>query len=306
MPRSTSRSLVAMFFTNALTAAGGTTSVTGQEADCADAACTMPGGTTRLISAGSVTTVATLAITKTHIGNFMQGQIGATYTVTVSNTGVAATVGQVTMTETPPAGLTVTGMSGTGWVCNTSTCTRSDLLAGGASYPPITVTVNVAGNATSPVTNQVSVSGGGSAGVNATDATAISGAGPALTISKTHSGSFAQGQVGAQYTVTVTNNSGMSTSGLVTMTETPPAGLTVTGMSGTGWACNTSTCTRSDALSSGSSYPAITVTVNVAANATSPLVNQVSVSGVVVINRDFGSGYSYPLLIEDATITVKK
>ena len=33
---------------------------------------------------------------------------------------------------------------------------------------------------------------------------------------------------------------------------------------------------------------------------------QVSVSGVVVLNRDFGSGYIYPLLIEEASITVKK
>ncbi len=34
--------------------------------------------------------------------------------------------------------------------------------------------------------------------------------------------------------------------------------------------------------------------------------DQVAISGVVVVNRDFGSGYSYPLLIEDASITVKK
>ncbi len=34
--------------------------------------------------------------------------------------------------------------------------------------------------------------------------------------------------------------------------------------------------------------------------------DQVTISGVVVVNRDFGSGYSYPLLIEDASITVKK
>ena len=34
--------------------------------------------------------------------------------------------------------------------------------------------------------------------------------------------------------------------------------------------------------------------------------DQVSVSGVVAVNRDFGSGYSYPLLLEDATIAPKK
>lgn len=34
--------------------------------------------------------------------------------------------------------------------------------------------------------------------------------------------------------------------------------------------------------------------------------DQVAVSGVVVVNRDFGAGYSYPLLIEEASITPKK
>lgn len=39
---------------------------------------------------------------------------------------------------------------------------------------------------------------------------------------------------------------------------------------------------------------------------TAAVGDQVSISGVVVVNRDFGSGYSYPLLIEEASITPKK
>ena len=39
---------------------------------------------------------------------------------------------------------------------------------------------------------------------------------------------------------------------------------------------------------------------------TAAVGDQVSISGLVVINKDFGSGYSYPLLIEEATVTVKK
>jgi len=39
---------------------------------------------------------------------------------------------------------------------------------------------------------------------------------------------------------------------------------------------------------------------------TAKVGDQVTVSGVVVVNRDFGSGYSYPLLIEEASITAKK
>jgi hypothetical protein len=38
---------------------------------------------------------------------------------------------------------------------------------------------------------------------------------------------------------------------------------------------------------------------------TAKVGDQVAVSGVVVLNRDFGSGYVYPLLIEDATLTPK-
>lgn len=39
---------------------------------------------------------------------------------------------------------------------------------------------------------------------------------------------------------------------------------------------------------------------------TAAVGDQVAASGVVVLNRDFGSGYMYPLLIEEATITPKK
>ena len=34
--------------------------------------------------------------------------------------------------------------------------------------------------------------------------------------------------------------------------------------------------------------------------------DQVMISGVVVLNRDFGGGYKYPVLIEDASITPAK
>jgi uncharacterized repeat protein (TIGR01451 family) len=48
---------------------------------------------------------------------------------------------------------------------------------------------------------------------------------PALSVTKAHSGVFAQGQSNAAYTVTVSNAGGAaSTSGTVTVTETVPAG----------------------------------------------------------------------------------
>ena len=226
-----------------------------------------------------------LTIAKSHVGNFTQGQVGASYSITATNSGVAATSGTVTVVDTLPAGLTATAISGTGWSCvlGTLTCTRSDALAAGSSYPVITVTVTVANNAASSVTNSVSVSGGGqtnTANDTATDPTTVIQL-PDLTIAKSHVGNFTQGQVGATYSITATNSGFAATSGTVTVVDTLPAGLTATAISGTGWACvlGTLTCTRSNALAAGASYPVITVTVTVANNAAASVTNSVSVSG---------------------------
>ncbi|MGA9624175.1 MAG: DUF4082 domain-containing protein, partial [Bryobacteraceae bacterium] len=223
-----------------------------------------------------------MGIAASHAGNFTQGQTGAIYTITATNSGNAPTSGVVTVSETLPAGLTLVGMTGTGWTSSGNARTRSDALAAGAAYPAITVTVNVAANATSPQINAVSASGGGSGSANTTDSTTVvTPQTPAvLSIVASHTGNFAQGQTGATCLVTVTNQTGVSaTSGVVTVTETLPAGLTLVSMTGAGWTCSGNACARSDALAGGSSYAGITVTVNVAANASSPQVNSVSVSG---------------------------
>ena len=91
----------------------------------------------------------------------------------------------MTVVDTLPAGLTATAVSGTGWSCTlaTLTCTRSDALAAGASYPAVTVTVNVASTAPASVTNTATVSGGGDAnGANnsASDPTTITAASSGL------------------------------------------------------------------------------------------------------------------------------
>jgi len=69
----------------------------------------------------------------------------------------------VTVTDTVPSGLTASGIAGTGWSCTqpAGPCTRADALAAGGSYPPLTLTVNVAAGAPASVTNTASVSGGG-------------------------------------------------------------------------------------------------------------------------------------------------
>jgi uncharacterized protein (TIGR03437 family) len=168
--------------------------------------------------------VPSLTISKTHAGAFSQGQTGATYTVTVGNAASSApTSGAVTVSENPPTGLTVTSMAGAGWSCTTSTCTRSDVLNPGSSYPAITVTASVASNAPSQVTNQVTVSGGGSPLATANDVTNIV---PNLLAPTT--------------TTVVANPSTIDTTGFTTLTATviaagggpTPTGTVVFGLSG--------------------------------------------------------------------------
>ena len=57
-------------------------------------------------------------------------------------------------------------------------CTRSDPLAPGASHPVITLTVNVAANAPSPVVNLVAVQGGGDANGANNSASSVVNLGP--------------------------------------------------------------------------------------------------------------------------------
>ncbi len=339
-----------------------------------------------------VSQAADLTITKTHAGNFALGQVGATYTIAVKNSGNMATTGTVSVIDTVPNGLTATTISGTGWSCTqpAGPCTRADSLSPGASYPPISVAVTVAGNAPASVTNIATISGGGdSNGSNnsASDPTTIDmplpgcvlesahpyssntdftwtctlpgnpaaldvtfdartsveagadflyitdgngvgiagspftgtqlvgqtkhipgstvkihlvsdrrnedfgfkvtsivptgGTAPDLRIIKTHTGNFTVGQLSASYTLLVDNAGNGPSSGMVTVTDTIPAGLTPLSISGTGWLCTqpAGPCNRSDVLAPGSAYPVITLTVSVAPNAPGTVTNTASVTG---------------------------
>lgn len=230
-----------------------------------------------------------LAIAKSHSGNAVQGQTGFTYTITVSNVGTVPSSGTVTMQDVLPAGMTATALSGIGWSCNvgTLTCDRADALAAASSYPVITLTVNVAADAAPVVVNTATVANAGDtnpANDTAVDVTNVSpaAAGPDLTIAKTHSGNAKQGQTGFVYTITVRNVGAAATTGTVTVTDTLPPSMTATAISGSGWSCvvsATPTCTRSDALAAGGTYPVITLTVTVAGDAPASVTNTATVSG---------------------------
>jgi uncharacterized repeat protein (TIGR01451 family) len=221
-----------------------------------------------------------LAVSQTHSGNFAWGQTGAAYAITVTNAALAGpTTGTVTLTEVIPSGLTLVSMAGSGWSCSGNICSRGDPLGAGASYPPVTLIVNVAANALPQVTPAATVSGGGSPQAAAEDPTFVGATQAVLGIVSTHTGNFTQAQTNATYTLTVSNLAGAPTSGTVTVTENLPTGLTLGSMAGTAWACVANSCTRSDGLVSGAQYPTITVTVSVASNAPLLVTNKVSVDG---------------------------
>jgi hypothetical protein len=116
-----------------------------------------------------------LSVTKSHTGTFTQGST-AVWTITVNNTATgSSTNGTTTATDTLPSGTnngatygyTISGTpSGTGWTCSASTttvlsCTSSQVVAGGGSFNPISVTVNVPSTSPTSVSNTASAYGGG-------------------------------------------------------------------------------------------------------------------------------------------------
>jgi uncharacterized repeat protein (TIGR01451 family) len=243
-----------------------------------------------------------LTVSTAHSGRLRQGDSADAYTLTVSNAATAGpATGTVTVTDTLPPGLTPVEMTGDGWTCSLApaalpptssgrnappntyepqpACQRSDSLAPGSAYPPITLRVAVANNTQPAVTNTASVSGGGAAqSGTGTDPTTI-GQLPALVTSGYPSAGgilyapFTRGHSGANtYTIAVANDGYAATSAPVTLHADLPGGLTATSITAAGgWTCEvaTLTCTTKPGvrLAAGEQDQ---ITVNVAASDDAP------------------------------------
>jgi uncharacterized repeat protein (TIGR01451 family) len=179
-------------------------------------------------------TVADLAITKSHAGNFTVGTNGV-YTLTVRNNGPSDAAGTITVTDTLPAGLTYVSASGTGWTCGAAgqavTCTRPGPLTNGATAPSITLTVSVGAAAYPSATNTATVSNptfdNVAANNTANDITTV------ITSNLSTSTKTWQDMNGGdqnpgdtiQYTITLIETGGVAVSG-VSVSDTFPATLT--------------------------------------------------------------------------------
>lgn len=236
-----------------------------------------------------------LTISKTHTPtSFIRGSTG-TYTLTVGNTGTAATSGTITVTDTLPAGLsvsagsvTLSGTNAAAWSCSASgqtiacTSTTAIAISGSSTF---SFSVNVLASAPASVTNTATVSGGNEAAANAGNNTAndpTTTVGSAdLTLSKTASSTFVRGSTGT-YTLTVTNSGDAASSGTITVTDVLPTGLSYSGFSGAGWSCSASgqtvTCSSSSVLAvAGTS--SVELTVSIATTAPTSIDNTATVSG---------------------------
>ncbi|TMD68282.1 MAG: DUF11 domain-containing protein, partial [Chloroflexi bacterium] len=137
----------------------------------------------------------------------------------------------------------------------------------------------------------------------------VNGQASDLTIAKSHIDPFVRGTSGS-YSLVVSNIGTASTSGVVTVSDTLPAGLTPTSASGSGWSCGivaqVVTCTRSDVLLASGSYPAITVTVAVLQSAAGALTNTASVTGGGESNLSNDSASDPTTLASHADVGVTK
>lgn len=205
------------------------------------------------------------------------------YTLTVNNTGTAATSGMVSVTDVIPAGLSFVNATGTGWTCSAvgqnMTCTTSNqILVNGSNA--IILTVNPLSSGT--VVNNASVVGGGDSipYVSNNVITNINAAPtPNLVISKSGP---ATGTVGTNYnyTLTVNNTGTVASSGTITATDALPTGLIFVSGAGTGWSCaavgQIVTCTSTNAIIvNGTS----TINLTITPSQTGTYVNVASIIG---------------------------
>ena len=234
------------------------------------------------ISGLTITTLRpSLVTTVADSGAFTQGGSG-TITVGVADAKTAGPTDQpVTVTVPLPAGLTATAAAGTGWSCGIGTgqvtCTRSDALAPGVSYPPLTITTAVAKSATATI--PVTVTSGtpdqqvpsDNVSTHQIQVAVQAAPAPQVTTTITPVGTFASPGTGTYQANVTASAAGGPTAGTTTEVFNVPAGQTVTGAAGSGWNCTVNgqqvTCTTAATVQPGGSFPPVSIAVSIPAGA---------------------------------------
>ena len=103
-----------------------------------------------------------LTLSYSHPSLAYAGQALSSSIIVGNAASAGATSGTVIVTLSLPTNITLNSMSGDGWFCSDSACTRRDALAAGATYPPIVVNATLPWTANTQVTMTALVSGDGS------------------------------------------------------------------------------------------------------------------------------------------------
>jgi uncharacterized repeat protein (TIGR01451 family) len=155
--------------------------------------------------------------------------------------------------------------------------TRVVAVAAGASH---SLAVKSDGTVWAWGSNNIGQLGEGRSATRTTPVQVIPPGSPDLAIAMSHSGDFTVGSQGV-YTVAITNIGAPATSGVITVIDMLPPGLTYISATGSGWNCSVSdetvTCTNPEPVNPGVSST-ITLTVNVGAAASPGATNFAMVS----------------------------
>ncbi|SDO25827.1 conserved repeat domain-containing protein, partial [Polaromonas sp. JS666] len=239
-------------------------------------------------SANLTVTSVILGLVKSAPSPALQVGNNSAYTLTVTNTGTAATT-TARVVDQLPANMTYVSGTGTGWTCSAAsglvTCNYSGNIAAGGGTSAITITATP--TSTASVTNYAAVDPkGGTATPTSTTCTAANTptAGCAAPVTSTPT-SVILGLVksapspalqvfsNSAYTLTVTN-SGTAASATARVVDQLPANLSYVSGVGTGWSCSAAggggalvTCNYSGSIAAGGGTSAVVITVTATSNA---------------------------------------
>ena len=236
-------------------------------------------------------------------------------TFTLSNPNVSLALSGVGFVDSLPEGLIVATPNGLTGSCGDGTITvaedlKSISLTGGTlpANASCTFGLDVIGTTAGMKNNETSNVTSAEGGAGSSAVASLEVIGPNLTVDKTHSGDFTQGDTAKTYTITVNNDGLAPTFAPVTLVDTLPDGLTATTIEGTGWSCTlaTLTCTRSDELAASAFYPAVIVTVNVAPLSPATVTNTAHVSGGGEIDTSDNDANDVTTIIPLPNLTIMK
>ncbi len=227
---------------------------------------------------------ADTAVTIARTGSFRPGNSG-TYQVTVRNEGAVPTAASTEVTVTLAPGLTYAGTIAAGWACSESagvvTCSRPAGLAGDTTAAPIMIKVMVGTGAVPSATTPVVATTAGDrnpANDNASDtATVVT---PDLNITTGSDPNFRVGDTGV-IRLDVSNAGSGATTGLITVTDSLPAGIDPLAAHGEGWTCKIVSgvyCEHYAALAPGADAGQIVVEARATAGALNPGETSATVS----------------------------